>query len=135
MKTRLLMTLVFLFTAVWVPVHADENKECGLKQLASLDLAQFPGRVLVPVTIQGNSVWMSLDTGSPTSDMLEDEIPALKLHRRSVFVGTSTSAGPKGAVLQGSVADDLQMGHLRLRDVSFVTAMGRYLFVNISADW
>jgi hypothetical protein len=63
---------------------------------------------------------MSLDTGSPTSDMLDDEVRALKLHRKDIFVGTSTSAGAKGTVVQGAVADALQMGHLRYHDVSFV---------------
>lgn len=123
MNKRLALTLVFLLSTVCVPLHANDNKNCGLKQLASLDVAQFPGRVLVPVNIQGRSVWMHLDTGSPTSAILDDEARALKLHRRAVFVGTSTSAGAKGTVVQGAVADDLQMGHLHLRDVSFATAL------------
>jgi hypothetical protein len=120
MKIRLVLTLVFLLSTLCVPIHADENKNCVLKQLASLDLAQFPGHVLVPVAIQGKSVWMALHTGSPTSAMLEDEISALQLQRRSVFVGKSTSAGLKGTVVPGAVADDLQMGHVRVRDVRFL---------------
>jgi len=99
MKTRRALGLVFLFSAVWLPVHADENEKCGLKQVASLDLAQFAGHVLVPVTIQGKSVWVSLHTGSPGSGILDDEARALQLHRQSVFVPTLTSEGTKRSVV------------------------------------
>lgn len=120
MNKRLALTLVLLLSMVYVPLHADENKNCGLEQLASLDLAQFPGHVLVPITIQGQSVWMALHTGSPVSAIFDEEVPALKLRRRDLFVGKSTSGGSMGTAAAGAVADDLQMGHLRLRDVRFV---------------
>jgi hypothetical protein len=119
MDTRLL--LAFLLTIVCVTTHADETKDCGLKQLASLDLAQFPGHVLMPVTIQGNSVWMSLHTGSPVGDIIDDQVQPLQLHRRSVFVGTPS--GQKGTVVPGAIADDVQLGHVRVRDVSFITVL------------
>jgi hypothetical protein len=109
------LALVFLLSTVSVPAHAEEGKNCGLKQLASLDLAQFPGHVLLPVTIQGHSVWMALNTGSPFSDILDDEVPALQLHRKTVRAGSVTTPG--------AVAEVLQIGHVTVRDVSFVSLL------------
>jgi hypothetical protein len=64
---------------------------------------------------------MYLHTGSPVGDVLDDQVRPLQLQRRSVFVGTPS--GKKGTVVPGAVADEVQLGHVRVRDVSFVTVL------------
>lgn len=117
---RTLALALFLFlTAASLPVYSDENKNCHLKQLASLDLARFPGHVLAPVTIQGNSVWMSLHTGSAFGLIFEDDARALQLRQKRLPIPPGMSVGAKGEVTQVAVTD-LQMGGARFRDVEFV---------------
>jgi hypothetical protein len=115
------LALIFLLAMVSTSGNAIESENCGLKQLASLDLAEYPGHVLIPVTIQGNSVWMALHTGAPVGDILDDQVRALQLHRRPVFVGTAS--GKKGTVVAGAVADYVQLGHVHVPDVSFMTVL------------
>jgi len=115
--TKLALTLVSLLSMVCMPVHADENKNCGLKQHAALDVARTPGRVLVPVTIQGHSAWMVLNTASAFSLIFDDEPRALQLHRKRFTYGmlwrTNAELG------EVAVADELQIGDVRYRSVSF----------------
>jgi hypothetical protein len=122
------LTLVFVLSLVCMPVHAGENKNCGLKQLASLDLAQSPGHVLVPVTVQGQSVWMALHTGSAFSLIFDEEARALQLNRKRLDLPRGMSVGPKGEVTEVAVAD-LQMGRVTYRNASFtLLSRGGYTF-------
>lgn len=118
MNSRLELTLISLLSIVSVPLHAGENTNCGLKQLASLDLAQSPGHVLVPVTVQGKSVWMALHTGSAFSLLFDEDARALQLNRKRLDIPRGMSVGPKGEVTEVAVAD-LQMGRVTYRNASF----------------
>ena len=118
MSMGLALTLLFLASIVCLPIHAAENKNCGLKQLASLDLAQFPGHVLVPVTVQGKSAWMALHTGSAFSIVFDEEARAIQLKRKQLNIPSGMSLGPKGEVSEVAVAD-LQMDRITYRNTSF----------------
>jgi hypothetical protein len=119
MKTRLELTLVFLLSLVCMPAHAGESKDCGLKQLASLDLAQISGRVLVPVTVRGKSVWLALHTGSAFSLIFDEDARELQLHRKKLSLPPGVSVGQKGEVSEVAIVDDLQIGRIHYPDVSF----------------
>jgi hypothetical protein len=128
MNTRLELTLVFVLSMVCMPVHAGDNKNCGLKQLASLDLQKLPGRVLVPVSVQGAPVWMVLQTGSAFSLMYDENVRALQLHRMKLPLAPGVSVGQKGEVSQVAIPDDLQIGGMHYPKVSFaiVSRQGYY---------
>jgi len=61
MNRRLELLLLFFLSTLCMPLHAGESKNCGLKQLASLELPKFPARVLVPITMRGSPFgWFSI---------------------------------------------------------------------------
>jgi hypothetical protein len=102
-----------------MPIHAGESKNCGLKQLASLDLAQASGRVLVPVTVQGKTVWLALHTGSAFSLIFDEDARELQLHRKRLSLPLGWSMGQKGEVSEVAIVDDLQIGRMHYPNVSF----------------
>jgi len=119
MNIKLALGLALLLGLVCLPTHADQKKECRLKQLASLDLVRFRDNLLVPVTIDGKSAWMALNTGSAFSLMFDEDAGALQLQRKRLSLPAGLSVGPKGEVAEVAVAHDLQIGSMRYRDVSF----------------
>jgi hypothetical protein len=81
---RMVLGMAFLaLTGQASASHANNNKSCPPKPLASIDLA-VDGPVLVPVTLQGQPAWMILQTEASVTLIYPDAAEALHLIRRNI---------------------------------------------------
>lgn len=81
---RLVSSLAFLVLLSQVTaIQAKESRICPPKPLASIDLT-VDGPVLVPVTLQGQSAWMILQTEASVTLIYSNAADALHLSTRSI---------------------------------------------------
>jgi predicted aspartyl protease len=95
-------------------------EDCRLERAASLDMKlTHDGRILVPVSIEGTSELMMLDTGSPISIVFQHVVDSLKLITRNIYQGqVFTSAGSQFTALAS--IKNLQIDQMTARDVRFL---------------
>jgi hypothetical protein len=87
---------------------------------ASVTFTTWDERIVSPVTINGHSTRLPIDTGAAISVVTESEAKNLGLRliaRQPLFEGVT---GKKQQMSHYAVADLLEMGHTVLRNVSFV---------------
>src|ERR1700722_2211960 len=105
-----------IFTAI---VSATANAEdCRLQRIASLDFTEN-GSIVIPVSLEGTSVRMALDTGSPLSAV--DPVVANNLHlvERRVMQGFMYDvAGEPVAYI--AIPRDLGLGDMHASGVNLI---------------
>jgi hypothetical protein len=105
----------FLVTAL----RAAEQRDCRLKQYASLDLVEDPSKALViPVTIQGTEAHMNFKAGNATSSVTEGAALRLSLHRQAIPWGINWR-DDKGNLQRMAIAKTLVLGNVPFSRVQF----------------
>ena len=98
---------------------AAETKECGLKQVASLDLVLAGNSyLLVPVTFRETRAYMALNLASGLSTVTESAVSRLSLKPNSI--PDNFTAHAEGKAIQKLVtATPFAMGELRFKSANF----------------
>ncbi|HEY4115251.1 MAG TPA: retroviral-like aspartic protease family protein [Rhizomicrobium sp.] len=98
------------------PVQADD---CRLQRIASLDMQQAENGILIPVTIEGTSKLMLIDTGAPLSTMDPKVTGDLHLITERVVQGMMyTSSGRQFTLL--ARIHDLSIGDMHAGNLKFL---------------
>ena len=109
------IALIVFFAGI-APAFADS---CSLKRLASIDMNDASGALLVPADLNGRSSQLLVDTGAPLSILDRKLADEMALARRAIdkdtwidFAGTSFR--------QAAIVPALTLGTLTARDVAFL---------------
>jgi predicted aspartyl protease len=118
---------IFLFAASTAGVRAAEDCH-PLTLITSVDLVQRDGdpHVYVPVTINGKSRLMLLDTGGLKSEVTSQAVADLGLPYVSIRYSEVNLAGEESH--QAATVDSFAIGQLTTKSVEFVVAPERQLF-------
>jgi predicted aspartyl protease len=77
---RIIVSALFAFLAA-TPVYAADSTPCQLVEAASLAMSVAPsGRLYVPMTVEGKSINMMIDTGNIGSMLTNDAVKKLGLN-------------------------------------------------------
>jgi hypothetical protein len=99
---------------------AADAKDCKLKQYASLDLGVLGnGFLIVPVTIQGSSVGLILNTASALSILTASTARLLALPLKPMPAGAKVRAGTT-TVEQMAIANGFAVGGARFKSAEFI---------------
>jgi predicted aspartyl protease len=98
------------------PAHAQT---CKLVRIASLDMTVADGGILVPVSIEGNTRLMIVDTGSPLSAVQPAAAASLKLITHRLYEGQIFASNGL-AFTDMAVVHSLGIGDLKAADVRFL---------------
>jgi hypothetical protein len=114
------LLLIYLVLVPASPANAADSKDCQLKQVASLELSGPPnGYLLVPVTIQGTSAFMILNTAQPFSDITEDAASRLGLPINRIPSGVQVHFG-KQSIEKVATATGFSMGNAHFKSADFL---------------
>src|SRR5438874_1623952 len=141
------MKLLALAAILWLGgAAAAQSEECKpLRMLNSVPLEMRGAQILVPVTINGNSQKMLLDTGGITSQISENFARDAKLRLRDShlrLIGVNGKASDREAKLDEFVLGRLkatdtafQVTPLALTDVAGILALNFFLAYDIDLDF
>jgi len=127
MRKEAIAFAVFFFAASTASVRAAEDCR-PLTLITSVDLVRRDGdpHVFVPVTINGKSRLMLLDTGGWNSEVTSQSVADLGLPYVSIRYSEVNLAGEESH--QAATVDSFSIGQLTTKSVEFVVAPERYLF-------
>jgi hypothetical protein len=94
--------LLLLTPPLALNAQSPEPPDCVLEQVASIELLGKEN-VLVPVSVDGHSYTMALDTTDTFSMVFKTSAAALKLKRRPVRLGAQLTSGGKDIVETASI--------------------------------
>jgi hypothetical protein len=114
----MLLIYVVLFPAT--SLHAAEAKDCQLKRYASLDLSGLRnGYLLVPVTIQGSSALLILNTANAFSSITENAASRLALQIKRIPFGADVYSGKK-PIEKIATAKGFSLGNMQFQSADFM---------------
>lgn len=127
---RIVALVSFSLSAfAWSPAIADQK--CQLTQYASLDLGTDPsGGVFVPVTINGHSENLLVDTGGAASMLSKTTVQNLGLETMPVNNGGRFILGGSERLSQIAVTNQVQLGSMVARNMRFLVAPDYVLHAN-----
>jgi hypothetical protein len=100
-------------------VFAEANaSDCALKRLASVDLV-VAQEILVPVVVGERQMPMKLSTSAAFNGISEEAVTSLGLRRRQL-ASNILLQGAHGRAKDYVAVDPLQIGNVRIHDVTFV---------------
>ena len=108
--------VLFLYFLFGSTAHADE---CRLEQVASLDMTQAPQGLIVPVSIEGTTNSMIVDTGAPLSTVDPKVATELHLTTHRIRQGAMFTSGGQ-QFTDMAVIRQLQIGAMHAADLKFL---------------
>ena len=101
------------------PALAANNKNCPPQQLASADIA-IAGATLVPVTLRGQPVWMTLETEAALTFLHQDATNSLQLPTRTLGKDAIQLTLGGRPVTQAASFKPMQLGSLSFSRTEFL---------------
>lgn len=86
--------------------RADDAPACTFSKLAELPIVELRDEIAIPVSVNGKTMLMGVDTGSPLTILIKDRIRDMNLVTNFLY-GIDAQRGPG---LQMTWIDDLQIG-------------------------
>jgi predicted aspartyl protease len=111
--------LAFILLSCFLGVSGAAAQQCQLSRVAQLDMTVEKGKILIPVSIEGSSKRMAIDTGSPAS--MVDPLAASDLHLITHRLTEDTFGTAYGTSIK-DVAEirRLELGQLYAKNVTFL---------------
>lgn len=134
-KIALGVSLVFIALFSETLLAAAEPKDCHLKRHASLDLAEDPTGLVIPVIIEGSEERMVLEAGDWASYIAERDAHRLSLHVRPLPRGVdvqNVDARNNTVQLQAmAIAKRFAFGNIALSGASFYVVPNKTVAANV----
>jgi len=114
-------TCLFVGAGLLAVPHALAAQDCALKKIASFDVSVQSGSLTTDAQIEGKTVKVVFDTGSPFNMVDHALADALKLSRISMMGFTATDAAGKETTHMAS-AHSVSIGDWKATNVPFLVA-------------